>query len=397
MAEPRPEPDLPDDNVIDELSRAFGEDDIPDETFDDSFDGTFDGTFDDAAGGAPIDPGLVSPGNWSGGSSDGSSDESLDESSDGTASGASGGVTIAIGAEDDFVDTVYLDDELARGDDSAGTVFIDDDGSGDAIAPKDATSQGIEPRMRQRRIGVARAAGLRRLKWVAVVVAVLAVIVAGLAVLGSSIFSVEEVAVTGNLYTDSDALDEVVEDLEGTPVLLVDTGDAERRLEAIPWVEDARVRTEFPDRVTIEIRERSPVATMRGIDGLFRVLDREGRVLEVIEGQPVAVVLIAGPGTLDLGQGEFAPVGYASASSMVLKLTPSVRARTEAMVVTEDGSDLRLYLTRDEGPPVEVRFGSAIGDGDQIEKLVRLESRLEDLDDPTVTIIDVSTIEVTVL
>ena len=355
MGEPTADPERPDDSVLDELSRAFGGD----------------------AGDDPTGSGAV-------------------ESTAPTASDTSGRVTIAIEAEDDFVDPVYLDEELAR-DDSSGTVFIDDDGSGDAIAPKEATSQGIEPRLRQRRIGVARAAGLRRLKWIAVVVAVLLVVVAGLAVLGSSLFSVEEVDVSGNVYTDPDALQEVVEDLDGTPVLLVDTGDAEARLEEIPWVEDARVRTHFPDRVTIEIREREPVSTVRGIDGLFRVLDQDGRVLDVIEGQPVAVILIAGPGTLDLGPGEFAPAGYASASSMVLKLTPSVRSRTEAMVVTEDGSDLRLYLARENGPPVEVRFGSAAGDSDQIEKLVRLETRLEDLDDPTVTVIDVSTAEVTVL
>ena len=39
----------------------------------------------------------------------------------------------------------------------------------------------------------------------------------------------------------------------------------------------------------------------------------------------------------------------------------------------------------------------AIGDNEQIEKLVRLETRLEDVDDPSVTVIDVSTAEVTVL
>ena len=307
-----------------------------------------------------------------------------------------GRATIAIGGDDDLPDAVYLDEELDR-DDSSGTVFIDDDGSSDAIAAKDATGAGIEPRIRQRRIGVRRAAGLRRLKWVLIGFGVLLVVVVALAVLGSSLFSVDQVAVSGNVYTDTDALQEVVDDIEGTPVLLVDTGEAEERLEAIPWVEDARVRTDFPDRVTIEIRERTPVATMQGADGLFRVLDREGRVLDVIEGQPVALVLIAGPGTLDMAAGEFASVGHSSAASMVLKLSPTIRERTESILVTPDGTDLRLIIGREDALPVEVRFGSAVGDNDQIEKLVRLETRLDDLDDLSVTVIDVSTAEVTVL
>jgi hypothetical protein len=65
------------------------------------------------------------------------------------------------------------------------------------------------------------------------------------------------------------------------------------------------------------------------------------------------------------------------------------------MVVTPDGSDLVLVLTSPSGP-VEVRFGSAIGDNAQIEKLVRLERKLADVGDEPVSVIDVSTAEVTV-
>jgi len=109
----------------------------------------------------------------------------------------------------------------------------------------------------------------------------------------------------------------------------------------------------------------------------------------------VALVWIAGPDSLDLVPGDFAPVGYSSAASLVTKLTPNIRGRVESMLVTADGSDLVMTLTSPAGP-IEVRFGSPVGDNAQIEKLVRLERKLDDIGDDPVSVIDVSTSEVTV-
>ena len=190
----------------------------------------------------------------------------------------------------------------------------------------------------------------------------------------------------------------MVDDLTGTPVLLVDTLAAEEQLEAIPWVEDARVTTKFPNSATIEIRERTPLVAMPGADGLARVLDRDGRVLDSIEGEPVALVWISGPGTLDTPGRRH---GFD-------RLFVGGIARDEADADDPlpgriddghpDGSDLRLILTGVEpNGPIEVRFGSAIGDNEQIAKLVRLERKLEDIGADPVSVIDVSTAEVTVL
>jgi hypothetical protein len=64
-------------------------------------------------------------------------------------------------------------------------------------------------------------------------------------------------------------------------------------------------------------------------------------------------------------------------------------------MVTPVGSDLRLILTSERGP-IEVRFGSALGENAQIEKLVRLQRTLDDVGVKPITVIDVSTSEVTV-
>jgi cell division protein FtsQ len=201
--------------------------------------------------------------------------------------------------------------------------------------------------------------------------------------------------VTGQQFADADAVTAVIGDLLGRPVLLVDTDAAEAELERIPFVESARVRSDFPSSVTIELRERAPVAATVGADGRFRILDAEGRVLDVIGGQPIAFVLITSSTTLDLEAGQFAESGYAAASAMVTKLTAEVRSRLRSMSIVPDGSDLRFILLNEPGNDIEVRLGAAITDNDQIERLVRLQRVLDDVEGSDTTVIDVSTAETT--
>jgi cell division protein FtsQ len=416
----------PEESVLDELSRAFGTEEIDDNAdliadgIDDSFADSDDPTAElrivtsDGIGSSASEPHTPTPpaeratiriGDDFGSAmvdtvplreSIGVPDVMITERRPADSTRA----TIAIGGGDDHPDAMYLDSAL---DDDSGTVFIDDDGTGDALAIKDATTPGIEPRLRQRRIGVRREASRKRIKWVVLGALGITVVLGILTVLGSGWFAIDDVEVSGAVYTDENRLQLVIDELDGTPVLLADTEAAERELEAIPWVDDARVRTNFPNSATIEIRERTPVATMAGVDGRFRVLDDKGRVLDVIEGQPVAFILLSGPSTLDLAAGQFAPVGPSWAAALVTKLTPTIRPRVTSIEVTDDGSDLVMNLAPSAGSDgsaeqttlIRVRFGSAIGDSDQIEKLVRLEDRLDDLPAGTITEINVTTNEVT--
>ncbi|NNE11687.1 MAG: FtsQ-type POTRA domain-containing protein [Ilumatobacter sp.] len=292
----------------------------------------------------------------------------------------------------DLPDPVYVEGNLERGGNRA-IVFIEDDDTGDALAPEAERDvrRGIEPRMRERRAAVKRAMGRRRLRWVLGITLLLVLGVGVLAVLGSDLFAIQrdQVTVIGAVYADPDEVAAVVDDLVGTPALLVDTQGAERRLEAIPWVHTAKVTVDFPHRATIDIRERAAISTYQGPDGRFRVLDREGRVVSLRSGlQPIAYVLISGPDPVDLDAGEFAPRGYAAASELARNLTSTVRPQVERIVVTADGSSLDLLLTDD----TVVRFGQA---RDLFEKLVRLETVLAANPDREPGMIDVSTSEVT--
>ncbi len=313
--------------------------------------------------------------------------------------------TIVISGENDPPDAVYL----AAGDplllapaavsnrttvDEAGSqrVFIDDavtGGDAEVISLEDATTATrIEPRLRERRIAVKRSAGRKRLKWLLVVAILVAIVIAGLTVLGSGLFAIEDVDVQGAVYTDPVALETVVEELRGTPVLRADTEAAERALEAIPWVADARVTAHFPRRASIELRERTPVATFQGVDGLFRVIDADGRVLDVIDSQPVDYVLVTSPDAPALAPAEYAPPGFRAAASLVQALTVDMRAVTAAVATQADGSDLRLTMT--DG--TEVHFGAG---RDLVAKLVRLQTWLDIGRDGAVSSVDVSTDEVT--
>jgi cell division protein FtsQ len=294
--------------------------------------------------------------------------------------------------DENLPDAVYVKGSLAT--DSSGersTVFIDGSPpTGETISIEDAVAATrIEPRLRDRRIAVRKKAGRKRLKWALIVAIVIAVIVGGLAVLGSSLFAVKNVEVEGAVYTDDRALAAVVEVLEGTPVLRVDADAAEETLEKIPWVESARVTTDFPHGAKIEIRERVPVVAFEAADDRYRVIDAEGRVLDVLRGRPVHYLVLSSDDPPALAAGQFAPPGFAAAASMVAAMTPEMAARAESVAVTPDGVDLRLDLRGG----TEVRFGAA---EELVAKLVRLQTVLDDHAGEPISIIDVSTNEVTI-
>jgi cell division protein FtsQ len=293
--------------------------------------------------------------------------------------------------DEDLPDAVYVAGNLERSGTRA-IVFIEDDDTGDTIAPNAERDvrRGIEPRLRERRAAVKRAIGRKRLRWILIVLLVVTVGVGALAVLGSGLFAVkaENVRVFGAVYADEAQVEAVVDDLVGTPTLRADTQAAEAALEAIPWVDEARVRVSFPNSATIEIREREAWTTYQGPDQRYRVLDREGRVLAVLDGYPIAYLLLAGPDPVDLDPGDFAPQGYAAASELAKNLTGSIRGQVSYISVTADGSRLSIFLD-DE---TEVRFGAA---RDLFNKLLRLETTLANNPEREPGVIDVSTSEVT--
>ncbi len=278
MSAPRDHELDPDRAALAELLRAFADPAVPADESDHESVANGPGFEPDDTGDFDVDVDLVAD------------HEELELELDPTATGpiseppagpnpiAPGPVTIGFD-DDDLPDAVYIEGNLDR-DGSRPIVFIEDDPTGDTIGTDGDRNlrRGIEPRMRERRVAVKRAESRKRLKWVLLIGTIVVIGVGALAVVGSPLFAIraDQVSVTGNVYTDADRLQSVIDDLVGTPVLVADTQAAERLLELIPWVDEAVVRTKFPHAHTIEIREREAMTTYQGPDMKFRVLDREG-------------------------------------------------------------------------------------------------------------------------
>jgi cell division protein FtsQ len=286
---------------------------------------------------------------------------------------------IVIG-EDDRPDALYLDEqsgtrlrEVHAGDDDddtggRSTIVIKDLDEGVVETLPARPTGSMDPRVRARRIAVRRAKGRKRLIWVAIAAAILLVLVGAVAVLASSLFNVRTVDVQGAVYTDPAQLSTIVDGVKGDAILLVDTRQIERQLESIAWVESARVTTHFPHTVFVDIRERKPIATFAGSDGKYRVIDRDGRVLDVVDGIPIDYMLVTGANP-DVDRGQFAGPPFPAAAQLAIALPAEVRAVTESIGVDATGGDLTLQLHN----KLEVQLGPPT---DLSTKLVRLLSEV---------------------
>jgi cell division protein FtsQ len=223
-------------------------------------------------------------------------------------------------------------------------IIIDGDNPVDRTGLDGSTDTPVDPRIRARRRKVRRAAARRRLRWVIVGVAVLAIIGGIGAVFASPIVSVRHVRVTGNSHTNSEMLGRVVVHLQGEPMARADLGFARTEIAADPWVKRVSVRREWPSTILIDMAERTPIAAFLGVDQLWHVYDTDGRVLETVPDRPADLVAVTPAGTTDptpIGEQVSAPL--ADAGRLAMALPKRLRDRTTTITVGGDGI-MRLDL-----------------------------------------------------
>ena len=213
----------------------------------------------------------------------------------------------------------------------------------------------MEPRLRERRTAVSRAASRKRLKWLAVVTMRGRCRRRRRSPCSARAGSPSRTSTCRARVQPRDGLDAVVDDLDGANVLRLDTGAsrAASSRRSPGWRTPASPR-EFPHGARIEIRERRPTITYQGADGGYRVLDDHGRVLDVVVGgRPSAYLEVmvdrrAEPRSRRDGAGRLSGRRDARASRSL----PPLRARVASVSVDRDGTDLRMLSStnRHRGP-----------------------------------------------
>ena len=151
--------------------------------------------------------------------------------------------------------------------------------------------------VRSRRAFARRRWARRWLRWRYVVLTLLLVALVAAAVwllFFSRTLAVQTVEVSGESTLSSTRIREVAQVPEGEPLALVDLAAVEARVQALAEVRDAAVTRHWPDTVTVDVEERTPVAVVE-IGGQLRGLDVEGVVFREFRSVPAGLPRVETP------------------------------------------------------------------------------------------------------
>jgi cell division protein FtsQ len=211
----------------------------------------------------------------------------------------------------------------------------------------------MDPRLRARRVEVARDHGRRRLRRMVALGVLTVLVVAAVGVTRSSLLDVDHVEVRGASRTSEATLRTALGVPLGRAMTSVDPGPARARLERLPWVRRATVSRSWPSTVTVRLVERTPVAVMGEGSGAVLV-DRSGRVLgaaTAADGYPSAgPAPAASPGGLVDGSRRALVRALAD-------LPPEIRREVDRGVLSAEG--IGLVLT--DGIRVRLCDGRRLG------------------------------------
>ena len=229
------------------------------------------------------------------------------------------------------------------------TVIVIDDGAPFPGQPNDlglgadlTSGERVDPRIRARRREVKRAAGLRRFRVLIGIVVVLVLLATASLVSQSSLFAVKEVRVTGVHYTDAAAVQAIADELNGQPLYRVDVAKVQEEILVQPWVRRVHVTQIWPRTITIDIAERTPVATVQTDDEQWRIIDTDGRVLAVTLGQPKDYIVIQPAGGSaqmpSVPLGEIVPSPIVAGVQLAEMLPGRLKSITSKVIVGGDGA-----------------------------------------------------------
>jgi cell division protein FtsQ len=246
----------------------------------------------------------------------------------------------------------------------------------------DGGGAGVDPRIAARRRSVESDRRRRRGRRLLVVVIVVFVVAGGWFLTRTGVLDVDSVQVQGAVHESDDDVLSASGLRIGDQLLDIDGGAAAAKLEELPWVDTAEVRTSLDGVLTITVSERVPVATVSDPAGGRHLVDASGRLLGPVEGDTAGLASLEGvvPGA----PGETIE-GAEGALQAMAALGPGVRSRVTAVVVAPDGA-LQLKLN----PQGVVLLGPPTDLADKAAKLATVLGRVEQSDLAGISVVDPS-------
>ncbi|MDZ7677133.1 MAG: FtsQ-type POTRA domain-containing protein [Acidimicrobiales bacterium] len=275
-------------------------------------------------------------------------------------------------------------------------------GGGTAVAERPGSTPPVDPRLRARRIAVRRREGRRRLRRLLFAVVVTIVCAMAWAITRSPLLDIDHLEVVGVERLDAATVVATGGVAIDDPLIDLDLGAVDDRIEALAWVESVEVTRSWWGTIRFAVTERVPVAILvgDGTDAGSWLVDRSGWVLaSATPDDRSSLAMIEGVEAPEVGgrlDAEHRPPVSVAAS-----LTVGLHPWIDAVVVDPSGEHwLRLARSasdpsqgHDPAPggdpvsdPARVRLGRTL---DLPEQLVAAETVLTRVDLSCLATVDV--------
>ncbi len=163
---------------------------------------------------------------------------------------------------------------------------------------------------------------LRRFRWrrIIIVLALLAAVAGAVVLYRSPLLRVQEVEVISATSTSPERIAELA-DLEGASMFNTPLDEAEARIVALPLVKGAKAQRLWPNKVRIEVIERTPWGYWN-LAGTSYVIDGEGVILPDVEPPEGAPVIHDVGAPANLSQGDRVDADAVRLAQALLKSVP---------------------------------------------------------------------------
>ena len=183
-----------------------------------------------------------------------------------------------------------------------------------------------------------------RKKWRALFIAAASVGILGAvgwALLGSRLLVVRVITVSGTHLVSPAQVIAAADVPAGTPLIRVDPAQVAARVEGIRQVASARVSKDWPDGLSITVRERVPAVAVSMAGGGYDLVDHDGVVVSWARAKPASLPLLQTPVPGSRLRGD---PGVAAASQVLAGL-PAWLSRQVARAAVSEPATVTLYLS----------------------------------------------------